>query len=130
MPSIGSSLATVRQGSKFFVVIVAAGAEDILTATGATLTSANLLARLVAGAVLRDLGKTVRIPANLQTGTTQETLREVQLIDPSAMSALAAGGVANFVNFNEGVGGLPSFYVRILPNGGATSNPIVASLTV
>jgi hypothetical protein len=130
MPSIGSSVANTRQGAKFFVVVVQALTEDILTATGATLTSANLLARLAPGAVLRDLGTTVRIPANLQTGTTQETLREVQLIDPSALSALATGGIANFVNFNEGVGGLPSFYVRILPSTVSGGNPFIASLNI
>jgi hypothetical protein len=52
----------------------------------------------------------------------------VQLIDPSALSALTSPGVANFVNYNEGAGGLPSFYVRILPNG--TRNPFVASLGI
>ena len=137
MPSIGSSVANTRQGGKFFVVITQAVGADILTEAGAAIPSgagtagAKVLVRLAPGAVVRDLGKTVRFPANPSTSTTQETLRLVQLVDTLAMTALVGGLPASFVNYNEGVGGLPTFYLRILPNSAGTPRlPIVASLGI
>jgi len=129
MSSVLSSTANVKQGSAFFVVVVQAAAEDILTAAGTTLTNANLLARLAPGAVVRDLGKTVRFPGTAGGGSTQEVLRAVQLVDTSALTALSGGLPASFVNYNEGVGGLPTFYLRIRPSTVTGGNPIIASLT-
>jgi len=134
MSSALASTANVKQGSAFFVVVTAfTDGQDALTDAGAAITNPALDAKLNAGAVLRDMGKTIRIPGNLQTGTKQEVLRKVQLVDTAAMTALVAGVPANnsFVGFNEGVGGLKQtfgeFYVRIRPNG-ATGPVCVASL--
>jgi hypothetical protein len=108
--------------------------QDALTVSAAgvvgTIAAGNLITKLAPGAVLRDLGRTVRIPPTSSTSTYQETLREVQLVDSSAMTALVAGQPASFVNYNEGVGGTASFFVRIEPNSNAALGPVrVASLT-
>jgi hypothetical protein len=130
MSSVLSSTANVKQGSAFFVVVVQALAEDVLTATGAPLTNAGLLARLAPGAVVRDLGKTVRFPGTAGGGSTQEVLRAVQLVDTGALSPLVDGLPTTFVNYNEGVGNFPTFYLRIRPSTVTGGNPIIASLTV
>jgi hypothetical protein len=134
MPSIGSSVANVQQGSKFFVVITQLAATDILSFTNgviASISNANLTGRLAPGAVLRDMGVTVRIPPTNSTSTNQETLRKVQLIDPSALTgSLVAGLPPSFVNYNEGAGGLPTFYVRVEPNRSGSGPVCVASLGI
>ena len=135
MPSIGSSVANTRQGGKFFVVTTLFVTNQdalLVSATGAiTAINAGKLATLAAGSVLRDMGVTVRIPPTSSTSTYQETLRKVQLVDTSAMTALVGGLPASFVNYNEGTGGTPSFYVRIVPNSNSTNGPVkVASLNI
>ena len=132
MSSVLASTANVKQGNAFFTVLKTATAPDLLDATGTAITGAPstaLIAAVVAGAVLRDMGKTIRVPANLKAGQTRpQLLRKVQVVATAAMTALAGGLPAGgFANFNEGVNvGLPEFYVRLLP---ADTNAVIVAST-
>jgi hypothetical protein len=114
MSSVLASTANVKQGNAFFTVLTNAAATDLLTAAGAN--ASVVVAHVTAGTVLRDMGKTIRVPANLQAGTRPEILRKVQVVNTAAMTALVGGLPTNgFVGFNEGVGGDAEFYVRLVP---------------
>ena len=138
MSSALTSTANVKQGNAFFVVLplgTAVAEGDLFDATGTALTASTantaLKNALVAGAVLRDMGKTILIPANLQTGTKQSILRKVQLVSTAMMTALS-NGVApnNFAGFNEGVNtDLPSVYIRLIPAGTGVGNRVIVAST-
>jgi len=117
MSSVLASSANVKQGNSLFVFLSAPAVTDLLTATAGNAFT-TVPTPLAAGAVLRDMGKTIRVPATLQSGSHQEVLRKVQLFDAAVETGLVNGVPANgFVGFNEGVGGIPEFYIRVVPNG-------------
>jgi len=145
MSSSIRATSNVAQGNAFFINVAALAATDLLTANGTAATfngSANIVTAggSVGGVVLRDMGKTVRIPATNATGLYQRVLRKVQFVDPGALTPLVNGVPANgFVNYNEGVGGaldsgltgFQSFFIEIsaVPSG-AVSVPKFARLSV
>jgi hypothetical protein len=102
---------TVAQGNAFFINIVAITTADLLDVNGST-TSVTGPAGWQSGGgaaagqvVLRDLGKTVRIPATNAYGSYQRMLRKVQKVDTPALTSSAFPVTNGFVGFNEGVGG-------------------------
>lgn len=136
---------SVAQGNAFFINIATLALTDMLKADGSTATVAGKAGKATgafdggaAGSVvLRDMGKTVRIPGQsfASTNVIQRVLRKVQYVDNLAMSGLTAGVPTNgFINYNEGVGGgtadadltgFQSFYIEITPitatSGGVTN---------
>ena len=144
MSSAIRSTSSVSQGNAFFINVAVLADTDFLTANGvkANFTGAADIASAGSGAggvVLRDMGKTVRIPATNPTGSYQRVLRKVQYVDTRYLTPLVAGAPANFINYNEGVGGTPdagltgfqSFFIEItaVPSG-AVSVPKFARLSV
>jgi hypothetical protein len=113
---------TVVQGNAFFINIAAITAADLLDQDGVQ-TSVGGPAGWQTGAlgavVLRDLGKTVRIPATNAYGSYQRVLRKVQRVDTPALTSSAFPVTNGFVDFNEGVGGAAadyeSFYINVTP---------------
>ena len=147
MSSAGRTTSSVAQGNAFFINVVSLLANDMLKADGSTATVAGrATAAFTAGAVgtvvLRDMGKTVRIPpqSNAASNTVQRVLRKVQYVDNLAMSGLTAGVPTNgFINYNEGVGGgvadagltgFQSFYIEITPISSGTGLPKFARLSI
>ena len=144
MSSAVRATSNVAQGNAFFINVATLAAADILNAAGSTATftgSAALTGALAGSVVLRDLGKTVRIPgyAPVTGVTTQRILRKVQRVNTGAMTPLVNGVPASFVNFNEGVGGttdsglsgFETFFIEISPVSGAnTGLPKFARLSV
>lgn len=113
MSSINRGPKNTEQGNAYFINILATSSGDFRDSTGTTL---NPLPQGIinatggdgifsaGGLMLRDLGKTIRIPGNSSTssGNYQRTLRLVQRVAPECQTAVNTG---SFVNFNEGVGG-------------------------
>jgi hypothetical protein len=143
MSSAGRTTSSVVQGNAFFINIATLVTSDLLKADGTTATIAGRAGWQTGAAgtvVLRDMGKTVRIPGNGQSGTVQRVLRKVQYVDNFAMSALTAGVPTNgFINYNEGVGGgvadagltgFQSFYIEITPISSGTGVPKFARLSL
>jgi hypothetical protein len=96
MSSVVSSVASPANGARFFVSINAA--STIYTAAGVSSTGP------AAGVVVRDMGKTIRVPGITTVGsvTSQLILRKVATVNASR-TAVPAGGIAtNFVGFSEG----------------------------
>ncbi len=103
-----TGLASTNQGSSFFINVASVQTGvDTLDATGTAITPAGMSGAYAAGAlVVRSLGKTIRVPAQGSTGTSQRILRKVQRFDPTCDTTVSAFPVTNgFVGFNEGVGG-------------------------
>jgi hypothetical protein len=110
MPGPASSVANVNQGSAFYVNVVAistVAAGDCYDATGTAFAlGAPAPDAPAAGTfVVRDLGKTIRVPAQSSSGTVQRVLRLVQRLDAGARTAGAFPVSNGFVGFNDGVGG-------------------------
>jgi len=136
MSSINRGPKNTEQGNAYFINILATIGGDFRDSTGATL---NPLPQGIinatggdgifsaGGLMLRDLGKTIRIPGNGNSSTSQSnyqrTLRLVQRVAPECQTAVNTG---SFVNFNEGVGGksadgingYDTFYIEL--NGSST----------
>jgi hypothetical protein len=116
-------LASASQGRNFYINILTLAATDLLDANGAQATISNNVGGWQTGTignvVLRDMGKTVRIPANNATGSAQRVLRKVQRVDTACLTSSAFPVTNGFVGFNEGVGGAStdyeSFYINITP---------------
>jgi len=135
MSSAVRATSNVAQGNAFFINVATLAAADLLNASGssATFTGSAALTNALAGSVvLRDMGKTVRIPgyAPVTGVTTQRILRKVQWVNPTVPpTALVNGRPASFVNYNEGVGGTPdsglsgfqSFFIEVSPVSGTNS---------
>ena len=100
-------LSNTLQGNSFFINITAfTPGVDSLDATGTATTVVGLQGAQAAGAlVLRDMGKTVRIPGTANSGSVQRILRKVQRFDGGADTATAFPVTNGFVGFNNGVGG-------------------------
>lgn len=147
------ALANVAQGNSFFInvrnIVTVVGTATNLALSGPVALNADGTAATVptwtitgngsagtangtfvaaGAAVLRDLGKTINIPGNLASGTLQQKLRLVQLVDQRAMTTpLVAGMPTSFVGYNEGAGPANNvFYIAIEPN--ATNGVFFASL--
>ena len=130
-------LANTPQGSKFFVNIGSVTVNvDTFDSTGAVTSPTGFPsgAQTIGQLVVRDMGKTVRVPATSNgNNTTQRILRKVQRID-SIASTDATWPVTNgFVGFNAGVGGaadsgsgtnpsgFQTFYIEV---GGVTTGTV------
>jgi len=125
-------LSNTLQGNSFFINITSfTPGVDSLDATGTATAVTGLQGVQEAGAlVLRDMGKTVRVPATSSSGTTQRILRKVQRFDGGADTTGAFPVTNGFVGFNEGVGGAAdsasaggyeTFYVELSGFNGSTT---------
>lgn len=130
--SAARSLRSTVQGNSFFINITAfTPGVDSLDATGTAVAVAGLQGAQAAGAlVLRDMGKTVRVPATSSSGSTQRILRKVQRFDGGADTTGTFPVTNGFVGFNEGVGGAAdsstatgyeTFYVELSGFNGSTT---------
>lgn len=129
MPANG--LASVRQGSAFYINVATTAAGDAYDATGAaaTLSSATTGVAGAAGAVLvRDMGKTVRIAAqgataHVASASVALVLRKVQLVRGGPVDSNMGDAnvpLSSFVGLNEGVAGeaangFETFFIQLSP---------------
>jgi hypothetical protein len=140
MSSTVRATSSVRQGNTYFTNIATVATTDLLDATGATTVVVNNAGAWQTGTigtvVLRDLGKTVRVPATSNgSGNYQRILRKVQRVDVGAQTSTAFPVSNGFVGFNEGVGGaadagsgnnpsgFETFYIQIGATTAAASTP-------
>jgi len=139
MSSTVRATSSVRQGNGYFTNIATVATTDLLDATGAAATvggPAGWQTGTIGTVVLRDMGKTVRVPATSNGyGNYQRILRKVQRVDPSAQTSTAFPVTNGFVGFNEGVGGsadagsgnnpsgFETFYIEIGATNAAASTP-------
>jgi len=133
MSAAARGLSTTVQGNSFFINITAfTPGVDSLDATGAPAAVTGLQGVQAAGAlVLRDMGKTVRVPATSNgNNTSQRILRKVQRFDGGADTTGSFPVTNGFVGFNEGVGGAAdsasatgyeTFYVELSGFNGSTT---------
>jgi hypothetical protein len=132
MSAAARGLSTTVQGNSFFINITSfTPGVDSLDATGAVTAVTGLQGVQAAGAlVLRDMGKTVRVPATSSSGSTQRILRKVQRFDGGADTTGSFPVTNGFVGFNEGVGGAAdsssntgyeTFYVELSGFNGSTT---------
>jgi hypothetical protein len=120
MSSVVRSPSTVNQGVAYLINVgTVANGTNTFDSTGATVTVVGLAASSAAGTlVVRDLGKTVRVPATSNgSSTNQRLLRKVQRVDGGAATDATWPVTNGFVGFNEGVGGstsdYASFYIEL-----------------
>jgi hypothetical protein len=124
MSSLCRDLSATKQGNEFFINIVAViPGTHTFNASGAAVAVTGLEGSQAAGAlILRDMGKTVRVPANSNgNSTSQRILRKVQRFDGNAATTASWPVTNGFVGFNEGVGGANSdnvagfetFYIEV-----------------
>jgi hypothetical protein len=117
---------STRQGNSFFINIgTVVNGTNTFTETGAAvfIPSLNVGAGAAAGTlVLRDMGKTVRVPGTSNgNNTVQRILRKVQRFDGPAATTASWPVTNGFVGFNDGVGGatadavagFETFYIEI-----------------
>ena len=119
------SPSNTRQGNSFFINIgdVVNGTNTFTEAGAAVFIPSFGTATATAGTlVLRDMGKTVRVPATSNgNNTVQRILRKVQRFDGSAATTATWPVTNGFVGFNGGVGGatadsvagFETFYIEI-----------------
>lgn len=115
--------ANTERGIQFYVNSVAIAVGDRFNASGVALAagSGNNERSAIGAAgliVVRDMGKTLRVPINSLSSTVAATkfrlLRKVQLIDVVSMSAAATvGGNSN----TDGVSDLGNAVTGLLPGG-------------
>ena len=93
--------ANTERGTQFYINILALGSttsSDTFDATGARITSGAVTDGAAIGAVLvRDMGKTLRVPINTgvtnTAGTTKyRVLRKVQLVSAASMDVASTNG--------------------------------------
>lgn len=119
----GFVTANTTQGSSFFVnLLTITNGTDTFDSTGAAATLTGLPNSFtIGGLVVRDLGKTVRVPAQSDgpnTTANQRILRKVQRVDANAATGQQDFPVTNgFTGFNEGVGGGADSGSGNLPSG-------------
>ncbi len=128
MSSVNRGLKNTEQGNAYFINMIATTSNDFRDMTGAPLDplpSGVGNGTFSQGAImLRDLGKTVRIPGNRSTSNNnqQRILRLVQRVDVAAQSLVNSD---SFINYNEGVGGkaddgingFETFYIDLIGTG-------------
>jgi len=108
MSSLTRDVAAAKQGNNYFInVVEVIPGTHTFDVTGAAAPVTGLQGHQAAGAlILRDMGKTVRVPGTYNSGTnTQRILRKVQRFDGSAASTASWPVTNGFVGFNDGVGG-------------------------
>ena len=137
MSSIQRASSSVSQGNAYYVNVAvvtdASGSSDFLNIDGSGFAPKGLRSAPNAAGVyqpgsvvVRDLGKTIRVPAQAGPGigssNQQQILRKVQRFDAGAATG-ATWPVSNgFTGFNDGVGGgvdtpstgFESFYISLL----------------
>jgi len=125
-------LSNTLQGNSFFINITAfTPGVDSLDSTGTATAVTGLQGVQAAGAlVLRDMGKTIRVPGQSNSGTSQRILRKVQRFDGGADTTGTFPVTNGFVGFNAGVGGAAdaagaggyeTFYVELSGFNGSTT---------
>lgn len=65
-------------------------------------TDATTLLQTAGSAVLRDMGKTVYLPAGSTSATTSTMLRKVQLLVPTAPAGVAGGNTGSTTDYFTG----------------------------
>ena len=101
-------LASTSQGSRFYVNLaqIAAGTDTFDSAGNAITVTGVATTTTIGQLVVRDLGKTVRVPGTSNgSGTAQRILRKVQRVDSNASTDASWPVTNGFVGFNEGVSG-------------------------
>jgi hypothetical protein len=115
MSSVQSVVASPSRGARFFVSRVSTA--EAYTATGAAATPSTAGA---IGVVVRDMGKTIRTPADSAVGSlaTQFILRKVARVQVPTVTGLTNGMASTFVGFSEGsedpTNGYYTFYINLL----------------
>lgn len=130
-------LANTPQGSKFFVNLQSVQVNvDTFDSTGALVSPTGFpaAAQTIGQLVVRDMGKTVRVPGGSNgNNTTQRILRKVQRIDSNASTDASWPVTNGFVGFNAGVGGAADsgsgnnptgFHTFYIDVGGATTGTV------
>lgn len=122
MPGPASSVANTNQGNAFYINLATLAAGDVMDSTGATATinfGAAVTSFTVGAMVVRDLGKTVRVPGSSSGSGTgnQRILRKVQRFDGNAATDGPFPVTNGFVGFNAGVGGAADSGAAALPSG-------------
>ena len=95
MSSVVSSVASPSHGARFFVSLVASSNTYTADATAGTAQGV--------GIIVRDMGKTIRVPgASGIVGTSQRILRKVCIANRAQSAVVASTPVSSFVGFSNG----------------------------
>jgi len=134
MSSVARAPSTTRQGSTFFINISTfTPGVDTLDSTGAPVAVSGFQGAQAAGSlVVRDMGRTVRIPGTSSSSSSnvQRVLRKVQRFDAGVLTAGPFPVTNGFVGFNEGVGGAAdsvsavgyeTFFIEVTPVSGTAT---------
>lgn len=139
MSSINRGLKNTEQGNAYFVNMTDVSDWMIRDETGLSLRGTpkwpnfpgNKTLWNAGELVLRDQGKTIRVPAQAADSHNhyQRILRKVQLVD---LNGSTPTPISTFANFNEGVGGTTTndgvtgfitFYIELSGTAGNGSRP-------
>lgn len=130
-----SGLASVRQGSAFYINVATVAAADAYDATGAAAAASTATAFLTSagaagGVLVRDMGKTVRIASQGATNhygsvSVALVLRKVQIVRGGTVDSNMGDAnvpLSSFVGLNEGVNGteansFDTFFIQLSPVG-------------
>jgi hypothetical protein len=107
MTSVLSHVANLTRDT-FFVNISTVGASDFLDAVGSTFTPRPTLNTAVGSVLLRDMGKTIRTPAQGPTTGNQLVLRKVVVVDNTVDNSQASGTSTN-PGEGDAVNSLPAY---------------------
>jgi hypothetical protein len=105
---MSSSISTLASLSRdaFFINVQVVAATDFLNAAGAQFSPAPTANTAVGSVLLRDMGKTIRTPAQGPTSGNQLILRKVVVVTPASNSANNEGdAVASlpvYINLRDG----------------------------
>lgn len=106
MTSVLSHIANLSRDS-FFVNVATVGASDFLDATGTQVVLTPTSATAVGSVLLRDMGKSIRTPAQGPTTGNQLILRKVAVVSSVANSA--ASGTSKGPGEGDAVASIPVF---------------------
>jgi hypothetical protein len=120
------SSANTERGTQYYVNIASIVVADRYDANGVSLGtgSANTLTHgtttTVGGLMVRDMGRSLRVPVNTLSstvaGTKYRVLRKVQLLDTTSMSTAAAGtndGVSSVAGGTTGLLAGGTFWIEL-----------------
>jgi hypothetical protein len=123
--SVLRTVANTERGSQFYVNTDTITYADCFDANGTALASGGATNSLAVGLCLvRDMGKTLRLPNNTLSSTTSNTkyrlLRKVQFVDVSSMDLLTVSngnqeGVINTSGATHKLLAGGTFYIEISP---------------
>jgi hypothetical protein len=105
---MSSSISTLASLSRdaFFINVQVVATTDFLSATGSTFSPAPTANTAIGSVLLRDMGKTIRTPAQGPTSGNQLILRKVVVVTPASNSANNEGdAVASlpvYINLRDG----------------------------